>query len=236
MSLNVENSWKNALKLTSPIFIGYFAAGVPYGMLAINAGMPSWLVILMSFTVFSGTAQYAAIPMFTAAASPLSVLVSTILIHLRFNFYTLNMRPHLPDSRVKKISSVAYLTDEPFGVLSVLPPEARKSLMPKITLLGPIYWTFATIVGVLLGDALSPYIPNLDFALPCLFAILAYEQYRHAKNWKAFAIALICFLLAEQISEQSTLLIAILLAIVAVMLLPMKREEKKQNTEEQARE
>ncbi len=58
----MENSWKYALKLTTPIFMGYFAAGVAYGMLATNAGMPAWFTIAMSFTVVSGTAQYAAIP------------------------------------------------------------------------------------------------------------------------------------------------------------------------------
>lgn len=58
----MENSWKYAIKLTTPIFMGYFAAGVAYGMLATNAGMPAWFTIAMCFTVISGTAQYAAIP------------------------------------------------------------------------------------------------------------------------------------------------------------------------------
>lgn len=221
-SLNIENSWRNAFKLTSPIFIGYFAAGVPYGMLATHAGMPAWFTILMSFTVFSGTAQYAAIPMFSAATGAISVFISTILIHLRFNFYTLNMREHLPTAPFTKFFSVAYMTDEPFGVLSTLSPQERKALMFKITLLGPIYWTFATIIGVLLGDKLAPYIPHLDFALPCLFAILAYEQYQSAKNWLPLALATLAFILAELLTPNSVLIIAIIIAMLCIILLPNK--------------
>ncbi|MDE3936048.1 AzlC family ABC transporter permease [Glaesserella parasuis] len=55
MSFNTENSWESAFKLTLPIFMGYLAAGIAYGMLATNAGMPAWFTVVMCFTVFSGT-------------------------------------------------------------------------------------------------------------------------------------------------------------------------------------
>lgn len=54
MSLDTEHSWRNALKLTTPIFMGYLAAGIAYGILATSAGLPIWFTIVMSFTVFSG--------------------------------------------------------------------------------------------------------------------------------------------------------------------------------------
>lgn len=227
MSLNTENSWKNAFRLTTPIFMGYFAAGVAYGMLATNAGMPAWFTIVMCFTVFSGTAQYAAIPFFVSGAGVLSVFLSTFLMSLRFIFYTLNMHNVLPKERLKRIFTLSYLTDENFALLSTFPPEARQALMFKVGILGMSYWTFASIVGVVLGDSVANYIPNLDFALPCLFAILAYEQYRSQKQWKSMAIALIGFLIARQITETSVLLVAILLAIVIVALLPQSFSQVK---------
>lgn len=220
MSLSTENSWRNAVKLTVPIFMGYFAAGIAYGMLATNAGMPAWFTVVMCFTVFSGTAQYAAIPFFVSGAGLVSVFISTLLMSLRFIFYTLNMHQALPKEKLKRIFALGYLTDENFGVLSTLPLEQRQAMMLKISLLGVSYWTFATLVGILLGDTVSAYIPNLDFALPCLFAILAYEQYRTQKQWKSIFIALIGFLLAGQISDSGVLLIAILISIVIVALLP----------------
>lgn len=222
---NFENSWRNAFKLTSPIFMGYFAAGVAYGMLATNVGMPAWFTIIMCFTVFSGTAQYAAIPFFASGAGVFSVFLSTLLMSLRFIFYTLNMHNVLPKERLKRFFTLTYLTDENFALLSTFTKEKRQALIFKTSILGMSYWTFATIIGVLLGDKVAGYIPHLDFALPCLFAILAFEQYKNQHQWKPILIALIGFLLARQITETSVLLVAILLAIVIVVLLPQSLEK-----------
>lgn len=92
--------------------------------------------------------------------------------------------------------------------------------MFKVAVLCVSYWTFATVVGVVLGDQVADYIPHLDFALPCLFAILAYEQYKNQQQWKPILIALIGFLLARQITDTAVLLVSILLAIVIVAFLP----------------
>lgn len=216
----MENSWKSALKLTTPIFMGYFAAGVAYGMLATNAGLPAWFTIVMCFTVISGTAQYAAIPFFVSAAGVFSVFLSTFLMSLRFSFYSLNMLEHLPKSRLSRWVSLAGLTDEGFALLSTFPKAQREKMMFKVAVLCVSYWTFATVVGVVLGDQVADYIPHLDFALPCLFAILAYEQYKNQQQWKPILIALIGFLLARQITDTAVLLVSILLAIVIVAFLP----------------
>lgn len=224
-----ENSWKNAFRLTSPIFMGYFAAGVAYGMLATNAGMPAWFTIMMCFTVFSGTAQYAAIPLFISGAGVFSVFLSTLMMSLRFIFYTLNMHSVLPKEKLKRFFALSYLTDENFALLSTFSAEKRQALIFKTSILGMSYWTFATIVGVLLGDRVAEYIPHLDFALPCLFTILAFEQYLNQKQWKPIFIALVGFLLARQISETSVLLVSILIAMVIVALLPQSLGKEKNN-------
>ncbi|MDG6867978.1 AzlC family ABC transporter permease [Glaesserella parasuis] len=185
------------------------------------------LSFFIRFTVFSGTAQYAAIPFFVSGAGVVSVFLSTLLMSLRFIFYTLNMHSSLPKEKLNRFFALSYLTDENFGVLTTLPQETRQAMMFKISILGMSYWTFATIVGILLGDSVSQYIPNLDFALPCLFAILAYEQYSSQKQWKPIFIALIGFLLAGQITQTSVLLVAIIIAIIIVAFLPQSFTEKK---------
>ncbi|MDH2925022.1 branched-chain amino acid permease [Nicoletella semolina] len=216
----MENSWKSAFKLTTPVFMGYFAAGVAYGILATNAGMPVWLILVMCFTVFSGTAQYAAIPFFVAGTELLSVFLSTFLMSLRFVFYSLNLRPDLPKGLSQRVFSLAYLTDENFALLSTLPQETRQAMIFKTGILGMLYWTFSALIGLMTGGFIAEIVPNLDFALPCLFVILGYEQYKNQKQCKPIGIAFICFLLASQITSQNILLAAILIAIVVVTLLP----------------
>lgn len=229
MLSQTENSWKNALKITTPIFMGYFAAGVAYGMLATNAGLPAWFTIMMCFTVISGTAQYAAIPFFVSGTGVLPVFLSTWLMSLRFSFYSLNMLTSLPQSRTKRWISLAALTDEGFATLSTYPKEQREALIFKVGVLCVTYWTLSAAVGVLLGDSVANYIPHLDFALPCLFAILALEQYRSQKQWKPMFIALVGFLLAHQITEESILLVALLISIVIVAFLPQSMSKGEKN-------
>lgn len=227
-----KESWKTAFKLTTPIFMGYFAAGVAYGMLATNAGLPAWFTIVMCFTVISGTAQYAAIPFFVSGAGLVSVFLSTLLMSLRFSFYSMNLHESLPQSRLARSISLAGLTDEGFAVLSTLPKAEQQAMMFKVAVLCISYWTFSTIVGVLLGDSLAGYIPHLDFALPCLFAILALEQYKSRKQWQPMLIAVVAFLLAQQVSDSNILLIAILVAIAIVIGLPKSLSHKEGNNEQ----
>lgn len=149
-----------------------------------------------------------------------SVFLSTLLMSLRLTFYSLNMHEHLPKLRFTRWVAIAGLTDEGFAMLTTFPKAQREAMIFKIVILCISYWTLSTIIGVVLGDSVADYIPNLDFALPCLFAILAYEQYKNQRQWKPMLIALIGFLAACQITETSVLLVAILLAIVIVALLP----------------
>ena len=41
-------NWTDLIKLTLPIAMGYYAAGIAYGILGVNAGLPAWLVIALS--------------------------------------------------------------------------------------------------------------------------------------------------------------------------------------------
>lgn len=219
-------SWRQAFKITIPILMGYLAAGIAYGILATNAGLPYWLTIAMSLFVFSGTAQYAAIPFFVNYTPLFSIFLSTLLMSLRFIFYTINIRQVLPNSPIKKWLSLWSLTDEGFALLSSYPAQSRQSMVFKVNIIGLGYWVIATIIGMLLGDSVVDLIPHLDFALPCLFAILAYEQYTNQKQWKPIAIALISFMLAKWITQQYILLLAILISMLLVLLLPTRKEKE----------
>lgn len=218
-------SWHQAFKLTIPILLGYFAAGIAYGILATNAGLPYWLTVAMSFFVFSGTAQYAAIPFFVNYTPLFSVFLSTLLMSLRFIFYTIGIRHYLPRSPIKKYLSLWSLTDEGFALLSSYPTQSRQAMVFKVNMLGLSYWVIATIIGMLLGDSVVDLIPHLDFALPCLFAILAYEQYINQKQWKPIVIAVISFMLAKWITQQYILLLAIIISMLFILLLPASKED-----------
>ena len=161
-------SWRGALKITSPVAMGYAPAGIAFGVLASAAGIPWWMTIMISIIVFSGAAQYAAIPLIASGAGIFNLSVNTLVINLRHVFYALPLVDILPKNPLKKAYCLFCLTDECFSVMTSLSPDAQKGFFPKISLLVHSYWVLATIVGIIAGDQLAKLIPHLEFALPAL--------------------------------------------------------------------
>jgi predicted branched-subunit amino acid permease len=63
-------------------------------------------------------------------------------------------------------------------------------------------------------------VPHLDFALACLFLILAYEQYQSKKVWWPCVLALLAFALAKVLTSQYLLLVAVGLCVLGIVLRP----------------
>lgn len=213
-----DNSWRRLIKLTLPIAMGFYAAGIAFGVLAMSANLPWWLAFLMSLLVYTGAAQYAAIPLFASSAGPLAITLSTFLISLRHFVYTLVIRKELPQKGFVRFYSGAALTDESFSLLLTQPKSSRKSMVVRINFLCHFYWVSASLIGIVLGEGLNNLIPHLDFALPCLFIILAYEQFSQNREIFPLFVAPIAFLIALNFLPQWLILSAILLSVLAILL------------------
>jgi predicted branched-subunit amino acid permease len=70
---------------------------------------------------------------------------------------------------------------------------------------------------VIIGAGLNDLVPNLDFALVCLFAILAYEQFKVLKKIYPMIIAVIAFIIAINFFANWLLLSAIMLSILMIV-------------------
>lgn len=211
-------TWRDLIKLTLPIAMGYYAAGIAYGILGVSAGLPLWLVVLMSVFVYTGAGQYAALPLFAAAAGFFPIVINTFLISLRQIFYTLALHADLPKQGWRRWYSTFSITDESYALVSTQPTANRASQMTRIHFLCQFYWVSASLLGALLGAEVTDAIPHLSFALPCLFIILAYEQYRQAQQISPIFLALIAFVIAKLFAADWLMLAAILLCIVVILV------------------
>lgn len=211
-------NWRYLIKLTLPVAMGYYAAGIAFGVLAVSAGLTWWLALLMSITVYTGAAQYAAIPLFAGGAGIFSITLSTLLINLRQLVYTVVMCQDLPKHALKRLYATASITDESFSLLLTMSQVERQRAVFRVNFLCQSYWVSATLIGILLGDQLNQLIPNLDFALPCLFVILAYEQFKHNKQLLPLIVAPIAFIVAKLFFPNWILLVAILFCGLVILL------------------
>ena len=212
-----QHHWVDGFKRSLPVAMGYLPAGIAFGVLAQVAGIPMWAVTMLSVVLYAGAAQYACLPMLSAGL-PISNLATNIAaINLRHVFYGMPLLQYLPTQKLARTYCLFALTDETFSVMTSLPPESRRALILPISLFNQSWWVLASVIGVLIGSTLSDLVPNLDFALVCLFAILAYEQFQSIKRYFPIAIAIIGLIVASIFTSDWLLLVAITLCMLMIL-------------------
>ena len=226
------NNFKRAVRVSFPVFMGYFPAGVAFGVLATAAGFPWWLSILMSVTSLAGSAQYANIPLVAGGAGIFGVSLNTFAINLRHIFYALPLLDSMPKNKIKRAYCLFTLTDECFSVMTTLPKEERDGIYLKASMLIHSYWVFSTCVGVAVAGWLT-WVPNLDFAMTCLFMVLWYEQIkRHKIIWPVF-LAIAVFIVSLVVLPEHALMLSLTLSVISILIkeaLSAKESAKEKGT------
>ncbi len=209
--------WTEGFKKSIPVAMGYLPAGIAFGVLAQVAGVPIWATVLLSIVLYAGAAQYACLPMLSAGMPVGSMATNIAAINLRHVFYAVPLLHAMPSNKIAKMYCLFALTDETFSVMTSLPPESRERLILPISLFNQSWWVLASIIGVIIGSALNDLVPHLDFALVCLFVVLAYEQFQNIKRYFPIAIAAIGLVLASLLTTDWLLLVAIAICMLLIL-------------------
>lgn len=215
--LSSAQRWRLALHHSYPIAMGYVPAAIAYGVLMSAAGLPAWLAVAASVIVYSGAAQYAAVAWFSGGMGMASITFNTFIISLRHIFYAMPLLDSLPQARWERWYTLFALTDESFSVLTSLHATLRTQIMSRFVFCNQMYWVLGTAAGLAVGGGLNRLVPNLDFALNCLFAVLAYEQYRSRRTWWPCLLALTAFAAAKTFAEPYLLLAAVAFSIAFII-------------------
>ena len=218
-ALHKQNShhWAEGFKRSLPVAMGYLPAGIAFGVLAQVAGIPVWATIMLSVVLYAGAAQYACLPMLSAGLPIGNIATNIAAINLRHVFYAMPLLQSLPHNKLAKTYCLFALTDETFSVMTSLPQQSRQALMLPISLFNQMWWVVAGAIGVLIGSTLSDLIPHLDFALVCMFAILAYEQFQSIKRYFPIVIAIVSLAIASLFTDNWLLLMAITICMILIL-------------------
>lgn len=214
---SVSYLWSEGFKKSIPVAMGYLPAGIAFGVLAQVAGIPIWATIMLSVVLYAGAAQYACLPMLSAGLPVGSIATNIAAINLRHVFYAMPLLQAMPTQKLAKTYCLFALTDETFSVMTSLPAADRPALILPISLFNQSWWVLASCIGVMIGSTLNDLVPNLDFALVCLFAILAYEQYQNIKRYFPIVIAFLGLVLASLFTSDWVLLVAIGICMLLIL-------------------
>jgi 4-azaleucine resistance transporter AzlC len=219
------------LPLTSPVFFGYIAIGIPFGLMLVAKGYSFWFSPLMSIVMYAGAGQYMAVGLF-ASGAPLSVIISAmLLINIKHVVYGISLIEPFKHTGRWKPYLIFALTDETYALmttLSVPPGMSAGAFYGRIALLDHLYWIAGSVIGAAAGAMLNVSLEGIDFALTSLFAVLLLEQILKTRRALPVVIGVICTVAAIVFLPASyaahTLLVAMAASLTLLSLCAAQRK------------
>ncbi len=181
---------KKALGATSPVFFGYIALGIAFGMVTVHSGYDWWLAPLTGIIMYTGTGQFFGIALFASGARLSEILLAEFLLSIRHIFYGLSLIGKYKDAGKFKFYLMYANSDETFALITGSTPPLDSNPFLYYTLLAAFdqfYWLLGSALGavaysILQHHNLSQYLQGVDFALTALFVVLVIEQLKKKEN------------------------------------------------------
>ena len=158
---------------TIPLGISASIYGLVYGMMACKAGLSLFETAAMSAFVFAGASQMTAVQMIAIGSSPVSVIITVLIINLRHFLMAASISPHLKhESNKMKMVNSYFMTDESYAVAYRHYQDGRAT---SLYFLGSglniyVLWGLAGIIGYFFGNIISSQLNYIfDFAFVAAF-------------------------------------------------------------------
>jgi predicted branched-subunit amino acid permease len=163
----------------TPALIGIVPFGMVCGIGAIAAGISTLATLAMSAIMFSGAAQIIAAQLLAAGAPLAVIILSCLVVGLRFLVYSAAMAPYLRRLSHTWRNVLSFvLTDQAFASTIHRFRESDDLRANASYFLGGgallwVIWQVATLAGILVGQVI-PASWQLEFVVPlCFLAVLA---------------------------------------------------------------
>ncbi len=137
-----------------PIALGYFSVSFAFGMLAVSRGFMPWTPILISFSNFTGTGQFAGLDLIYANSAYFEVAFTVLIINLRYSLMSLSLSQKL-DSNVTLLQRFLIAfgnTDEVYAVAMQQRGLLNYRYLIGLILCSYMGWTGGTVLGALMGS------------------------------------------------------------------------------------
>ena len=170
------------VRAMAPLLLGIVPFALVAGITAVDAGLTLAQTVGMSVVVFAGASQLAAIELIGKSAPAAVVVLTAVVINLRFVMYSASIAPYFRGfDRPSKWLGAYVLTDQAYA-LSVTefrettPAErSRKWFYFGTAVTLWVVWQAGTAAGAVLG-ATVPAGLSLEFAVPLTFLALLFHS------------------------------------------------------------
>lgn len=158
---------------TLPLWIGVAPFGAIYAVSALAAQLDPWQTLAMSLFVFAGAAQFTAAGLFAAGATPLTIIITTLVVNARHLLLSASLAPYIRKTPSWMQGLIAFqLTDESYavGMPRFLAGQGSPAYQIGTNVSLYVIWQLSTIAGILLGSRIpDPATYGLDLVFPLTF-------------------------------------------------------------------
>ena len=142
---------------------GISAWGLVTGVAMVKGGLSVPLALLMSFTVFAGSAQLAAVPLMALDAPMWVIWATAFCVNLRFVIFSAQWRPYLMHWPRRVRLLVGYFAADLTYVMFMKRFPAPEPQGPQAEYLAGtivsnwLWWQVPAVVGIVLADAIPAH-------------------------------------------------------------------------------
>lgn len=215
-----RNSFYAGARATLPVLLAVIPFGVITGVAMVASGIPPLVAMLMSVVVFAGASMVASAQLLASNAPALLVVLTTLVINLRFMMYSASLRLHFAHAPLAQRLTVAYLIADNvyalmLGRFAEHPDDAGKFqyfLGAGLVVWG--VWQAAVLGGVLIGAGVPPQW-RLEFAAPLAFIALSIPFLRERATVVAALAAALAVVVFQGLPLRLNIVVAALAGVAA---------------------
>jgi 4-azaleucine resistance transporter AzlC len=179
----MHQSFRRGLRLGVPYAVAGFVLSMSFGVLARDAGFSPAQAIVTSALVFAGSAQFAALAVFTGGGSVAAAVAAATLMNGRFLAMGIALAPSLPGGPLKRAAQGQTVVDASWALANRGDGTFDRWLLFGTTLPQYLTWFCGTVAGVFGGDLLGdPDRWGLDAVYPTFFLALLIGELRDRRS------------------------------------------------------
>lgn len=207
-----------------PLTPGVVPFGLVTGVMAIEMGMSPGMSLGMTLLFYSGSAQLVALQLLQNGALPVTIVVTALIINLRFIMYSASLAPYLHHLPRRWTWPVSYLLSDQSYALCIL-----KFSSGELGRFAPHFyvgtavamwltWQLSVFAGVYLGASI-PQTWSLSFAVPLSFLALLVPNIRGAASLGAAAVGGLIAVLGVKLPYNLGLVMACIAGVIAGLVI-----------------
>jgi predicted branched-subunit amino acid permease len=220
-------AFAEGLQAFGPALIATSAWALVTGVATVRSGLDPLHAMAMSALVYAGSAQLAALPLIAAGAPIWLILLTALIVNLRFIIYSAGLYPYFKHMALSRRLALGYLTTDLSYLLAIRrwtgdPEQAQDPVTRPWYFLGMacgfwLVWQSLSLAGILLGDRV-PAGWGLDFVGVLALVAMLVPSIADAPSVVGAVVAAAVAVVAHPLPLKLAVLVAVLAGVTAAIL------------------